>query len=280
MPKLPAWLRKRSSFSPEVHELKTVLRAYGLHTVCESARCPNISECFGRKTATFMILGNICTRNCRFCNIESGKPMPPNRSEPDRVADAAEAIGLRFAIVTSVTRDDLPDGGAALFAKTVEALKTRGIDAEVLVPDFTGDERAVAAVVESEPKVFAHNLETVERLYGRVRPQASFARSLSVLSLAKRMNPGMLVKTSLIIGLGETKDEIVDAMRAAKDAGCDIITVGQYLRPNRNCLPVERYWQPEFFAELEMIAREIGFQRVLCGPYVRSSYLAETLVER
>jgi len=225
-----------------------------------------------------MLLGNVCTRNCRFCNVESGKVTPVEPEEPDRVAEAAKAMGLRFVVITSVTRDDLDDKGAAQFAKTVAALKKHGIETEVLVPDFAGDEQAIATVLASEPKVFAHNLETVERLYKKVRPQASFARSLDVLSLAKQKKPQMLVKTSLIVGFGETEGEIIDAMRAAKDAGCDIITVGQYLRPNRNCVPVERYWPPEFFTELSETARGIGFKEALCGPYVRSSYLAETLV--
>lgn len=278
MSHLPIWLNKRVSFSREVHELKSLLRRHGLFTVCESALCPNISECFKHKTATFLILGNVCTRNCRFCNVEKGSPLPVDEAEPERIAKAAKKLGLKFVVITSVTRDDLDDGGATQFAKTVRALTKKGIASEVLVPDFLGSERAISEVVDAKPTVFAHNVETVARLYPKIRPLASFERSLNVLKLAKEKNPRMLVKSSLIIGLGETEEEIEDTMKSIAKTGCDVITIGQYLRPNKNCLPVKKYWRPEFFKELEKRAYQIGFKKALCGPYVRSSYLAETLI--
>jgi len=205
--------------------------------------------------------------------------MPADPNESERIAEVAKSLKLRLPVVTSVTRDDLADGGASQFAKAMFALKSKKLATEVLVPDFKGDKKAIAEVVESEPTVFAHNLETVARLYPEVRPLADFARSLKVLKLAKRINSRMLVKSSLIIGLGETEAEILSTMEAIAETGCDVITIGQYLKPARNCLPVSKYWHREFFEELEEKARQIGFKKAFCGPYVRSSYLAETLVE-
>jgi lipoic acid synthetase len=244
--------------------------------VCESAKCPNIGECFSHRTATFMILGSACTRNCTFCAVEHADPQPVDPDEPDRVAAAAAELGLRHVVVTSVTRDDLPDGGAEHFAQTIRAVRARLPEAsvEVLTPDFEGREGDMAAVAAAGPDVYNHNVETVPRLYSRVRPEAEYARSLHLLEYVKRSCAQSVTKSGLMVGLGETDAEVVDVLRDLRAVGCDSITVGQYLRPSPRHLPVERYVPPEQFAEYARAATELGFGHVASAPFVRSSYNA------
>ena len=281
-PRLPAWLRKPATDFQALHGLKSELRARGLRTVCESARCPNIHECFGRKTATFMILGNACTRTCGFCAVPQGRGEALDSGEPRQVAAMAARMGLRYVVITSVNRDDLPDGGSAHFAATVREVKRALPEAqvEVLVPDFCGDFRAAARVLDAAPDVFNHNMETVARLYRRVRPQADYAQSLEVLRFAKRQAPRILTKSGLMVGLGETEDEtrrLLDDLRAA---GADIATIGQYLQPRRNRLPVEEFIRPEAFERYREYGESIGFRAVFSGPFVRSSYMADVVENR
>jgi lipoic acid synthetase len=258
------------------------VRSLGLHTVCQEARCPNIAECWGHKTATFMLLGDTCTRNCGFCAVTHGRPLAIDPAEPVRVAAAVARLGLEHIVVTSVNRDDLPDGGAAHFAATARAIKhlLPGSRVEVLVPDFQGDLEAVGTVVHSPIDVFNHNLETVPRLYRRVRAGAHYERSLAVLAAARRVaaRPEMLTKAGLMLGLGETEDELIRVLKDLRAVGCDVLTLGQYLRPSAAHLPVERYVPPEEFAALGSHARELGFGHVESGPLVRSSYHAWTHV--
>lgn len=277
-PRLPSWLRKPETAFVALHEIKRELRRLALHTVCESARCPNIHECFHRGTATFMILGDMCTRGCGFCAIPKGRrPPPPDPQEPANVAELARRMNLRHVVVTSVNRDDLPDGGAAHFAATIRAI--RGVlpqaAVEVLTPDFLGDLEALATVLEAGPDVFNHNVETVPRLYPRVRPQARYDRSLSVLAFASGRRDGPLVKSGLMVGLGETPEEVQAVMRDLRAAGVAILTVGQYLQPTRRNLPVAEYVRPEQFEEYRKAGLKLGFTAVFSGPFVRSSYMAE-----
>ena len=276
MPRLPSWVRGRGGSPAAVRSVKRLLRTGGLHTVCESARCPNLGECFSLGTATFLILGDRCTRDCAFCAVPHGRPAAPDPGEPYRVAAAAQRLGLDHVVVTSVTRDDLPDGGSGHFARTVVALRRRlpGATVEVLTPDFGGDTAAVERVAASGPHVFNHNLETVPRLYERVRPGADYGRSLAVLAAARRAGPGLRTKSGLMVGLGETRDEVAAVFRDLREAGCDMVTVGQYLQPARDRLPVAAYLEPEAFAEYEAMAREAGLAEVHAGPLVRSSYRA------
>ncbi|MCL5943017.1 MAG: lipoyl synthase [Actinobacteria bacterium] len=258
-----------------MRDMETLLRTRGLHTVCESARCPNKGECFERGTATFLILGGTCTRNCRFCSVESGRPELLDPQEPARVADAAARMGLRHVVVTSVTRDDLPDGGAAHFAATIRALRRRLPDAtvEVLVPDFGGDRDALDVVLDERPEVFNHNVETVPRLYPKVRPQAAYRRSLAVLAHAAQRG-GSIVKTGLMVGLGETAQEVRAVLGEVQAVGVGVVTVGQYLRPSREHLPVVEYVTPARFDEYKEYGERLGLQ-VEAAPFVRSSYRAE-----
>jgi len=256
--------------------MKAVLRSRGLHTVCESARCPNIGECFAKPTATFMILGDVCTRGCGFCSIDKGrKPGAPDPAEPGNIALTAAELGLRHVVITSVTRDDLPLGGAAQFALTIKAIKDNipGISVEVLTPDFKGDEGALKLVFDAGPDIFNHNLETVERLYPVVRPQAIYERSLDVLRLAS--GSGIFTKSGIMVGLGESGGEVKKALYDLKGAGCDAVTIGQYLRPARENLEVVEYVEPETFALYERYGCEAGLKYVYSGPFVRSSYNAE-----
>lgn len=278
--RLPEWLRRKPGTAGETYELKKLLRGAGLNTVCEEARCPNISECFGRGTATFMILGDVCTRGCRFCSVTTGKPhFSPQQfaAEGEKVADAAIALKLKHVVVTSVARDDLPDGGAQGFCETIGALRRRipHVTVEVLVPDFRGNEAAIAAVVDAAPEVLNHNLETVPRLYRRVRPGATYQRSLELLQFAKRRSPGVQTKTGIMLGLGEEESEVLNVMRDARAHGINIFTAGQYMQPTREHLPVERYLTPDEFDSFRRAAVEIGFEHVAIGPLVRSSYHAE-----
>jgi len=279
----PDWLKVKYFGGENSQELKRIMRTLGLHTVCESARCPNMGECWEHRTATFMILGNICTRSCGFCAVPSGKPIgPPEEDEPLRVAEAVEKMGLRYAVVTSVNRDDEPDGGAAIFARTIQEIRRRrpGCKIEVLIPDFRGDWSALETVLRARPDVLNHNTETVPRLYRQVRKGAVYERSLELLRRVKEFDAAMPSKTGMMLGLGETREEILSAMRDIAAQGTDILTLGQYLQPTREHLPVERYVHPDEFAEYKAAGeREMGFKHVEAGPLVRSSYHAHAQEE-
>jgi lipoic acid synthetase len=279
--RLPPWLRARSGHWERVHEMKVLLEGAHLHTVCEEARCPNQGECWTRGTATFMLLGEICTRSCGFCAVATGRPTPPDPEEPRHVAETSRRLSLGFVVLTSVNRDDLPDGGAAHFAATVRAVRelNSAAQVEVLVPDFKGDQASIRTVVESRPTVFNHNLETVERLTRQVRVQARYRRSLEVLRAAKACGQPV-TKTGIMLGLGETEAEVLSLFRDAREAGCDILTVGQYLQPTREHLPVVEYVHPDRFKALEEAAHALGFPAVYAGPLVRSSYHAELTAQQ
>ena len=273
----PDWLRVRFFNGPNYQDLKRIMRSLDLHTVCESARCPNMGECWEHRTATFMILGNICTRACGFCAVPSGKPTaPPDENEPERVAEAVERMGLRYAVVTSVNRDDQPDGGAAIFARTIAEIRRRvaNCKVEVLIPDFRGNGDALEAVVAARPDVLNHNTETVPRLYHAVRKGAVYERSLELLRRAKLAAPEMPTKTGLMLGLGETRAEVISTMQELAAQGTDILTLGQYLQPTREHLPIVRYVHPDEFAEFKRLGEQMGFAHVEAGPLVRSSYHA------
>lgn len=277
MPRIhPDWIKARFPGSPNYLRLKHILRQHNLHTVCEEARCPNIGECWGHSTATFLILGDICTRGCRFCAISKGKPNLLDPEEPRNVALVVKELGLQHIVVTSVNRDDLPDGGATHFAKTVFWIKVLnpGIRVEVLIPDFRGDKKALEAVVRSGIHILNHNVETVPRLYRRVRPGAMYQRSLELLKRAKEIRPDLLTKSGLMLGVGETLDEVMTTLKDLRQVDCDIVTLGQYLRPSGDHLPVERYVSPAEFDELKTEAQKRGFRHVESGPLVRSSYHA------
>ena len=275
----PSWLKVALPGGQGCREVERLCRELGLNTVCSAAHCPNRAECWDRKTATFLILGDVCTRNCRFCAVNSGRPAVPDTMEPQRIADAVKTLGLRHAVVTSVTRDDLIDGGAAFFAETIRCIRecSPGCTIEVLVPDFLGSEMALGQVLKATPNVLAHNLETVPSMYGRVRPQAHYGRSLQLLHKAKELQQDILTKSGLMLGCGETVAEIRQVMRDLRHIHCDVLTIGQYLRPSRAHLPVEKYWHPDAFEQLQKEALALGFVRVEAGPLVRSSYRAEEL---
>jgi lipoic acid synthetase len=274
----PPWLRAKPLMSETVAGMAAVLRAHGLHSVCEEAMCPNIGECFAQRTATFMIMGGICTRRCPFCDVAHGRPDALDEREPARLADAAAALGLAFVVITSVDRDDLRDGGAAHFARCIEAVRARvpGIGVEVLTPDFRGRvDRALAALAHAWPDVFNHNLETVPALYRAARPGADYRGSLDLLARVKRANPSLVTKSGLMVGLGETDAELLQTMSDLRDAEVDVLTIGQYLAPSRFHLPVRRYVTPDAFDRLRDAALELGFRKVVAGPLVRSSYHAD-----
>lgn len=273
----PTWLRVKYFGGPNYQDLKRIMRTLDLHTVCESARCPNMGECWEHRTATFMILGNICTRACGFCAVPSGKPLgPPEEDEPERVAEAVEKMGLRYAVVTSVNRDDQPDGGAAIFARTIEEIRKRvaGCRIEVLIPDFRGDWPALDTVIAARPDVLNHNMETVPRLYRRVRKGADYERSLELLRRVRAQAPEMATKTGMMLGLGETREEVLSAMQDIAAQGTHILTLGQYLQPTPDHLPIERYVHPDEFAEFKQQGEKMGLKHVEAGPLVRSSYHA------
>jgi lipoic acid synthetase len=281
--RLPEWLRKPRTHFVSVHELKQGLRRLSLHTVCESARCPNLHECFHRGTATFMILGNLCTRGCGFCSVPKARRPPAlDPAEPANVARMAASMRLRHVVITSVNRDDLPDGGSHHFAETVRAVRRALPEAqiEVLTPDFCGDLDAVARVLDAAPGVFNHNMETVARLYRRVRPQADYSRSLAVLEFARRHSPEVLTKSGLMAGLGETPEEVEQVLGNLRGTGVDIVTIGQYLRPTRRNLPVAEYVPPERFERWRACGMALGFKMVFSGPLVRSSYMAGEVSEQ
>lgn len=272
----PEWLRARVPSGEGYREIKSIMRGLTLHTVCEEARCPNIGECWNNRTATFMILGNVCTRSCGFCAVLTGKPAELDLDEPRRVADAAKKMGLKHAVITSVNRDELKDGGAGVFAETIREIREQvpGCTIEVLTPDFKGDTEAVGMVVKARPDTFNHNIETVPRLYPAVRPQAKYERSLQVLRYAKTLDPSVLTKSGLMVGLGEEEEEVHQTMRDLRDHRVDILTIGQYLRPSENHLPMHRYYRPAEFASLKRYGLDLGFKHVESGPLVRSSYHA------
>ncbi|KUK13693.1 MAG: lipoyl synthase [Synergistetes bacterium] len=276
----PSWIRSNLPKGGKAESTRKILRGCGLHTVCEEARCPNLGECFSRGTATFMILGDICTRNCGFCAVTKGNPLPIDEEEPFRVAEAVKKFRLKYVVITSVTRDDLEDGGASVFESTIREVKkiesVKGI--EVLIPDFKGSEEALAKVVNALPTVINHNLETIKRLYPRVRPMANYERSLNLLRKVKDLNPSIITKSGIMVGLGENKEEVIEVMEDLREANCDIITIGQYLQPTKENLPVERFITPEEFKEYEEIAYSLGFKLAFCAPLVRSSYKAEEVL--
>lgn len=278
MKRLPAWLRRKHSLS-ELHDIKGMLRSHGISTVCEEARCPNKSMCFSKPTATFMILGDRCTRGCGFCSVRSAPPLPPEPGEPARLALAAKRMALKYVVVTSVTRDDLADGGAWHFAQTINEIKRElpGAGIEVLTPDFGGQKGAIETVLAAEPDVFNHNVETVPRLYPTVRPRADYGRSIRLLRLAKEVSPETRTKSGLMLGFGETIEEVRDVLRDLRAAGCDFLTIGQYLRPAKENLPVVKYVKPDIFERLREDALEMGFAFVASGPFVRSSMNAEEM---
>jgi lipoic acid synthetase len=282
----PEWLKVRLNTTGEYEEVRAMMRRLSLVTVCEEARCPNIHECWAReRTATFMLMGDICTRHCGFCAVGKGRPGSLDPEEPERVAEAAKELGLSHAVVTSVNRDDLPDGGAAHFAATIRAIRRRnpGCTVEVLIPDFQGDGDALERVLDEAPEILNHNVETVARLYRRVRPDAKYTQSLALISRAAekrtRENLAMRTKSGLMVGLGETEDEVLGLLRDLRASGCDIATIGQYLQPHERRLPIERYYTPEEFERLRREGEAMGFARVEAGPLVRSSYHARRALE-
>src|SRR3989337_1474258 len=301
--RLPPWLSRRLGQPSKLHTMKNILRSRNLHTVCESARCPNIGECFSKPTATFMILGDVCTRQCGFCSVEKtaypsplapdrfnrglageggvrGKALSVDTDEPHNIALTAKELGLRHVVITSVTRDDLAEGGATQFALTIRAVKDTisSISVEVLTPDFKGDRLALKTVLDERPDIFNHNLETVPSLYTKVRPQTDYRQSLKVIEMAKKMRPDIITKSGLMVGLGETEDEIKSVLKDLFNTGCDAVTIGQYLRPSIKNLEVQEYILLDVFKEYESYGKEIGLKYVYSGPFVRSSYNAENFV--
>jgi len=277
----PPWLKKRISPYQDLKKVKAILEHTHLHTVCEEARCPNLGECFSSGTATLLILGKVCTRNCSFCAVEHGVPSSLNEQEPEEVVSAIGKMGLRYVVITSVTRDDLPDGGASFFARTIQAIRKldKEIKVEVLIPDLQGKSSSLEIVLDGEPDVLNHNVETIARLYPQVRPQALYKRSLDLLRNSKESHPHILTKSGFMLGLGETRDEILQLMHDLRKAGCDLLTIGQYLQPRPDRLPVVRYVAPEEFEEYQKIGEGMGFKAVASGPFVRSSFHASQMFE-
>ena len=277
--RLPAWLKRPLPVGNENFFTNNLLRELKLETVCENARCPNRPECYARRTATFMIMGNVCTRPCGFCSVPRGHPDDLEADEPERVAEASHRLGLKHVVITSVTRDDLPDGGAEHFYRCVQAVRQRtGAVIEVLTPDFLGDAAAIDRVIEAQPEVFNHNTETVPRFYKKVRGRADYQRTLDLLARVKRQAPHLTTKTGLMLGLGETREELLEVLADIRSVRCDVLTLGQYLTPTLKHVPVARYLPPEEFDELAVLARSLGFQQVASGPFVRSSYHADEMV--
>ncbi|MEA1885411.1 MAG: lipoyl synthase [Thermotogota bacterium] len=273
----PEWIRTKIRSTQETKDVNAIIGKFGLNTVCKEANCPNRMECFSRKTATFMILGRICSRNCTFCDVTHGKPQPVDYEEPKHLALAVKEMGLKYVVVTSVTRDDLPDGGAAHFARVIREIRqiSEDIGVEVLIPDFKGDEEALKVVVEAKPKVINHNIETLKRLYPDLRPQADYERTLTLLKRVKEMDKGIISKSGFMVGLGETEDEVGQLMTDLRKHDCEILTIGQYLQPSKNHYPVIEYVHPETFKKYEEMGYALGFRHVVSGPLVRSSYHAD-----
>lgn len=277
--KKPPWIKKRIPSLQDLQKVKTILKGKGLHTVCEEAHCPNLGECFSKGTATFLILGDVCTRDCGFCAVAHGIPALPDETESERVAQAVKKMGLRYVVITSVTRDDLPDGGSALFAETIGAIRKQDqkIKVEVLVPDFKSDHSSLGKVLKASPDVLNHNIETISRLYLKVRPQADYERSLDLLQEARTSYPHLLTKSGFMLGLGETHEEVLELMEDLRGVGCDFLTIGQYLKPRSDRLPVERYIPLEEFEEYQRMGTKMGFKAVASGPFVRSSFEASQM---
>jgi lipoic acid synthetase len=277
----PPWIKVRAPTGEAYRDLKRLMRAKSLHTVCEEAHCPNIGECWAHRTATFLILGDICTRNCRFCSVATGRPAPPDPDEPQRVAQAVQAMGLKHAVITSVDRDDLPDGGAAIFAAVIRHIRQLqpGCTVEVLIPDFRGRIEPLQAVMDARPDILNHNVETVPRLFRAVQPQCRYEWSLAVLRNAKGLRPDVTTKSGLMVGLGETVDEVLDVMRGLRELDVDILTIGQYLQPTKAHAPIARYYPPEEFEMFRERGQGMGFKWVESAPLVRSSYHAEAQVD-
>lgn len=278
--KIPPWIKVRLTQGANYQDLKNLMRTQALHTVCEEARCPNIYECWEARTATFLILGEICTRNCGFCAITTGRPTHLDREEPERVAQTVKDMALRHVVITSVTRDDLADGGSEIFARTIAAIRREvpGCGVEVLTPDLMGNWEALAEIVAARPDIYNHNTESVPRLYPWVRPKAEYERSMELLRRVKEQNPEIVTKSGIMVGLGETREEITQVLRDMRANRVDVLTIGQYLRPDRQHLPVVRYYPPEEFAELKVLGESLGFGHVESGPLVRSSYHAASQV--
>ena len=282
MMKKPPWLKKRIPSVQEISKVRSILEGTALHTVCEEARCPNLGECFSQGTATILILGRICTRDCGFCAVEHGIPSRPDPEEPGKVAEAVKEMGLRYVVITSVTRDDLPDGGASHYAQMIRAIRAldRTLKIEVLIPDLQGNEDALDRILQERPDVLNHNVETVPRLYPRVRAQANYERSLCLLRRSKDDSPHLLTKSGVMLGLGEDRSEVIELMKDLREVRCDLLTMGQYLQPRSDRLPVVRYVAPEEFEEMKRIGEEMGFQSVASGPFVRSSFHASEMFDK
>ena len=273
---LPKFLVKKVPKQKNIRHIRALLEDNKLHTVCESASCPNIGECFSKQTLTFMILGNVCTRGCAFCGVSKGETAPPDPAEPARIAKAVKKLGLDYVVITSVTRDDLPDGGAGQFAKVIRVI-SRELRVEVLIPDFQGNRDALKTVLAAQPYVLNHNIETVPRLYSKIRPQADYQQSLQVLENSKKIDKNIFTKSGFMVGLGEGSAEILVVLQELRSVGCDIVTIGQYLAPSKAHLQPDRYVNPEEFGDLTKIGQQMGFKKVLAGPFVRSSYHASEL---
>jgi lipoic acid synthetase len=276
----PPWIKVRAPGGEAYDNLRALMRSKTLHTVCEEAQCPNIGECWGKGTATFLMMGDTCTRSCGFCDIKTGRPNPLDWAEPNRIAQSVRAMNLRHVVITSVNRDDRPDGGAPIFAMVIRRIRQLqpGCSIEVLIPDFKGSRAALKLVMDAQPEILNHNVETVPRLFRKVQPQDDYGWALATLKNAKEMDPLVLTKTGIMLGLGETFDEVVTVMRDLADLKVDILTLGQYLQPSKKHLPIERYWTPAEFEQLRQIGLEMGFKWVESGPLVRSSYRAEEQV--
>jgi len=274
---IPQWLKKKLVINETFFDTKKALSDLSVNTVCESAGCPNLNECFSSKFVTFMILGSVCTRSCAFCSVQKGEITPLDAQEPERISNCVKRLDLKYVIVTSVTRDDIDDGGAREFVRVVEAVKRASQNAiiELLIPDFAGNKKSIELVAKSGADIIGHNIETVKRLYPIVRKQADYSRSLNVLKLIKDMSPWIFTKSAILVGMGETEEEIANTMRDLKRTGCDVLTIGQYLRPTKENHPVYRFVTPEEFERLKRYGMEIGFKNVSSGPFVRSSYMAE-----
>jgi lipoic acid synthetase len=272
----PDWLKVKIPSGKEYHRIKSLLASSRLHTICEEAKCPNIAECFSKGTATFLILGDVCTRNCTYCNVKKGTPRKLDLEEPARIARIVKKLNLNYVVITSVTRDDLSDGGANIFARTIQRIKelSSKTKIEALIPDFQGNRDSLKRVINAKPYVLAHNLETVERLFPTVRPQGDYGRSLNLLKKTKEMSPCLLTKSGIMVGMREKKEEITEVMKDLREAGCGIFTIGQYLQPSLNHLPVSKYYTPEEFRKFKEIGERLGFLHVESGPLVRSSYHA------
>lgn len=280
--RLPAWFRQKPPKPETMVTMEETLKELSLNTICQSALCPNIGQCFSHKTATFLILGDVCTRNCTFCAVKKGVPSPVEENEPQHILEAVEKLGLSYVVITSVTRDDLDDGGAFHFVRVINLLhqSRKGIAVEVLIPDFLGSTEALSAVVEACPEVINHNVETVPRLYPEVRPRADYSRSVELLSTIKSLNPDIVTKSGLMLGLGETREEVIEVMSDLREADCDLLTIGQYLQPSPKHHPIVRFISPEEFSEYEQIGKDVGFADVASAPLVRSSFRAAELYSK